>query len=138
MTTTQTAAFLIGFGGPTRATEVRPFILRVLDGRPVPPQRIEEVVHHYEQLGGKSPYNELTLRQGKELRRLLKEQGCAWPVYVGFRHAKPFFEETLAAMASDGIRTAHGIVLAAHQCEASYERYLSAVEQARARVNRAP
>lgn len=133
-----TAVFLIGFGGPTRMAEVRPFIQHVLDGRPVSPQRIEEVVHHYEQLGGKSPYNELTFRQGKALSRLLKEQGCAWPVYIGFRHAKPFFEETLTAMTSDGIRTARSVILAPHQCEASYERYLKAIEEVRAQVRDAP
>lgn len=132
------AVLLIGFGGPTRLAEVRPFIAHVLAGRPVPPERVDEVVHHYERLGGQSPYNELTIRQGKGLSRLLKAAGCAWPVYVGFRHAKPFFEETLEAMASDGIRTARGVILAAHQCEASYERYLVAVEQARAAVTHAP
>ena len=133
-----TAVFLIGFGGPTRTADIRPFILHVLGGRPVPPARIDEVIHHYDRLGGKSPYNELTYRQGKGLSRLLKEQGRAQPVYVGFRHAAPFFEETLAAMASDGIRTARGIILAPHQCESSDERYRIAVEQARATVHSAP
>ena len=133
-----TAVFLIGFGGPTRTAEVRPFIQHVLAGRTVPTERIDEVVHHYELLGGKSPYNELTIRQGKGLSRLLKAQGRAQPVYVGFRHAAPFCEETLAAMASDGVRAARGIILAPHQCESSDERYRIAVEQACAQVRGAP
>ena len=59
---------LIGFGGPTAPDEVRPFLDRVLQGRPVPRERYEEVVHHYELLGGRSPYNDLTMRQAAALR----------------------------------------------------------------------
>ena len=129
---------LIGFGGPTRADDVRPFIRHVLAGRPVAPERIEHVARHYERLGGASPYNELTFRQGKGLSRLLKDAGAPQPVYVGFRHTAPFFEETLQAMAADGIRQARGLILAAHQCEASYDRYVAAVDQARATVHGAP
>src|SRR6266478_2830878 len=54
---------IIGFGGPTSSAEIRPFLDRVLKGRPVPPERYEEVVRHYERLGGRSPYNEITMRQ---------------------------------------------------------------------------
>lgn len=133
-----TAILLIGFGGPTRPEEIRPFIEHVLAGRPVRPERITDVVHHYEQLGGKSPYNALTFQQGKALSRALKETGTAVPVYAGFRHAAPLYEETLQAMAADGVTHARGIILAPHQCEASYDRYVAAVEQARAKVKGAP
>ena len=46
------AVLMIGFGGPTRADEVRPFLDNVLRGRPIPRERYEEVVHHYDLLGG--------------------------------------------------------------------------------------
>ena len=60
---------LIGFGGPTRAEEIRPFLDNMLRGRPIPKERYEEVVHHYELLGGRSPYNELTMRPGRGAAR---------------------------------------------------------------------
>ena len=60
---------LLGFGGPTRPEEIRPFLDRVLQGRPVPPQRYESVVEHYLHIGGKSPFNELTQRQADALAR---------------------------------------------------------------------
>ena len=50
---------LIAFG-PTAPEEIRPFLARVLRGIPIPPERVEEVVHHYEAVGGKSPLNEIT------------------------------------------------------------------------------
>jgi ferrochelatase len=33
------AVLMIGFGGPTRADEVRPFLDNVLRGRPIPRER---------------------------------------------------------------------------------------------------
>ena len=54
------ALFLIGFGGPEKAEDIRPFLDKVLQGRPVTQQRYEEVVKQYEAVGGSSPYNRLT------------------------------------------------------------------------------
>ncbi len=34
----------------------------------MPPERIEEVVCHYEAVGGRSPLNEITFRQARSLR----------------------------------------------------------------------
>ncbi len=73
---------IIGFGGPASSAEIRPFLDRVLKGRPVPPERYEEVVRHYERLGGRSPYNEITMRQAGALRTLLQRQGAPVPVAV--------------------------------------------------------
>ncbi|HNG45834.1 MAG TPA: ferrochelatase, partial [Elusimicrobiota bacterium] len=44
---------LVGFGGPTRAEDIRPFLSNVLRGRPVPPHRVDEVVKQYERIGGR-------------------------------------------------------------------------------------
>src|SRR6185436_1878550 len=52
------AVLLIAFGGPTRPEEIRPFLANVTRGRSIPPERLEEVVHHYEAIGGRSPLNE--------------------------------------------------------------------------------
>jgi protoporphyrin/coproporphyrin ferrochelatase len=62
------AVILIGFGGPTSPAEIRPFLDRVTAGRPIPRERYEEVVHHYEAIGGRSPFNEITARQAAALR----------------------------------------------------------------------
>ena len=64
------AVLLIAFGGPTRPEEIRPFLARVTEGLPIPPQRLEEVAHHYEAVGGRSPLNEITFRQAKALKNL--------------------------------------------------------------------
>ena len=41
-------------------------------GLPVPRERFEAVVHHYEVIGGRSPLNELTARQADGLRALTR------------------------------------------------------------------
>src|SRR5262249_10342828 len=68
------AVFYIGFGGPEKREEIRPFLETVTRGRGIPPARLEEVAHHYEAIGGKSPINEITNRQAEELRKLLNAE----------------------------------------------------------------
>lgn len=128
------AVLLIAFGGPTRPEEIRPFLARVLAGRPVPPERAEEVARHYEAIGGRSPLNELTLRQARALQAVLEREGPGLAVFVGMRNWSPTIDEALSAMAAGGIRRALGIILAPHQTEASWERYQAAVAEARARL----
>jgi ferrochelatase len=128
------AVLLIGFGGPTNMSEVRPFLDNVLRGRPVPPERIEIVVHHYELIGGKSPFNELTFRQARGLEAQLRAEGRALPVYVGMRCWTPYLHQTLQRMMDDGVRRAVGVVMAPQQTDASWGRYEREVTAAREQV----
>ena len=126
------AVLLIAFGGPTGPEEIRPFLTRVTKGIPIPPERIEEVVHHYEAVGGKSPLNEITFRQANALQESLKNRGSPLRVYVGMRNASPFFTETFKRMAADGMTRALGVILSSLRTEASWERYQQNVADARA------
>jgi protoporphyrin/coproporphyrin ferrochelatase len=125
------AILLIAFGGPTSPEEVRPFLDRITKGLSIPPERLEEIAHHYEAVGGKSPLNEITFRQAKALEKILNLEGTKRPVHVGLRNSSPFFSETLAHMARDGIKRALGFILSSHQTEASWERYQQNIADAR-------
>lgn len=125
---------LLAFGGPTRPEEVRPFLASVVKGRGVPPERLEEVASHYDRVGGRSPLNESTFSQAEALRGELARAGMARPVYVGMRNWTPYIVDTLREMATGGVRRAIGIVLAPHRSEASWERYLDAVDSACATI----
>ncbi|OGR90471.1 MAG: ferrochelatase [Elusimicrobia bacterium RIFCSPLOWO2_01_FULL_59_12] len=124
------AVLFVSFGGPDKREDVRPFLESVTRGRGIPPERIEEVARHYEAIGGASPINAITNRQAEGLR----EQLNGTPVYVGNRNWHPFLEVTLREMAAAGIKQAVGFPTAAYRCEASWERYLQAVEAARKKV----
>ncbi len=128
------AVLMIAFGGPTAMDEVRPFLSNVTRGRPIPPERLEAVVHHYELIGGRSPLNELTLRQARALEAELRAHGPALPVYVGMRNWTPYLRETLQRMAVDGVRRAVGVIMSAQQNEAGWGRYQRDVTEAQAQV----
>ncbi len=128
MTLSYDAVLLIAFGGPTCPEEIRPFLARVTQGISIPAARFEEVAHHYEVVGGKSPLNEITFRQATALKNVLNDRV---PVYVGMRNASPFFTETLKKMADDGVKRALGFILSSHRTEASWERYQKNILDAR-------
>jgi ferrochelatase len=119
----------MAYGAPESMADVRPFLDNVLRGYPVPRERYEAVVHHYEVIGGKSPLNELTARQAEGLRRRLAADGMELPVYVGMRFAKPYMFTAIGQMARDGRRRAVGIVLAPYRSEPSFEKYQETVRE---------
>src|SRR5271166_6648564 len=131
------AVLMIGFGGPTRADEVRPFLDNVLRGRPIPRERYEEVAHHYDLLGGRSPYNDLTLRQASALREELTKRNASVPVAVGMRNWEPYIADSMRALADAGARRVLGFIMAAHRSEASFERYQATVNDGRAAMGEA-
>lgn len=124
------AALLLAFGGPTSAEDVRPFLKRVMQGRPFSEDQLEEIARHYEAVGGKSPMNELTLQQGRALEAFLKDQRLSLPVYVGFRHSPPYLHEVLERISFDNVRNVRALILAPHQSEASWNRYERAIQKA--------
>ena len=126
------AILLIAFGGPTCPDEIRPFLARVTQGLPIPPQRLEEVAHHYEAVGGRSPLNEITFRQASALKIALKRTRSQYMSACATRH--PFFSETLKQMADDGVKRALGFILSSHRTEASWERYQKNIADARAEL----
>jgi ferrochelatase len=128
------AVLLIGYGAPERPEDVRPYLAGILHGRRVPPERLEEVAHHYDVFGGRSPLTELTRRQAASLEQTLRARGLPLPVYVGMRNWTPYLHETLAAMRDTGVRRAIGIVMAPHRSHASWEQYQENVVDAQTRV----
>ena len=125
---------LIGFGAPTAGSEVRPFLDRVLAGRPISPARYAEVLRHYEAVGCRSPYNEITMRLAIAVRERLEQMRIHVPVISGFRFMQPFIGDAIQDLMQRGIRRAFAFVLAAHRCEASWDRYLDEVKLVRARL----
>lgn len=125
------SVLIVSFGGPQGPDDVRPFLERVLRGRRVTPERVEEVAHHYELFGGVSPITDLTMRQADGLRERLVAAGRPLPVYVGMRNWHPLLADTLRRMYDDGARHAVGFIAAAHHCYSSCQQYRENVADAR-------
>ncbi|MBV9139931.1 MAG: ferrochelatase [Pseudonocardiales bacterium] len=103
---TSDALLLLSFGGPEGPSEVRPFLENVTRGRGVPPQRLAEVAQHYLHFGGVSPINQCNRTLITAIERALATAGLDLPVYFGNRNWHPMVEDTVAAMAADGVRNA--------------------------------
>ena len=119
---------LIGFGGPEKPEEVRPFLERLTQGMRIPETRLQEVAHHYEATGGFSPYNAHALRLFGKLQQELRAGGVDLPLFLGMRNWRPFLTDTLREIAGKGLCRGLGIILAAHRSDASFGRYVKSVE----------
>ncbi|HUR33883.1 MAG TPA: ferrochelatase [Vicinamibacterales bacterium] len=126
------AVLMISFGGPQGLADIRPFLANVLRGRRVPPERIEEVVGHYEHFGGVSPLTAITMRQAQGLRERLAAAGIDVPVFVGMRNWHPLLPDTLRQMAEAGVTRAIGFISAAQRSYSSCTQYKRNVFDARA------
>lgn len=127
----------MAFGGPNGPADIRPFLERVLKGRRVTPQRIDEVAHHYELFGGVSPITALTERQAAGLSARLAAAGHPLPVYIGMRNWHPLLPDTLRAMHQAGRQHAVGFIAAPHHSYSSCQQYRENVADARAQLREA-
>jgi ferrochelatase len=133
------AVLLVAFGGPTPGccgqrepcpgNEATCFIQSIVGEHPAAQSRVAEVAAHYAQLGGFSPFNDLTYQQAQGVESLLKAQGVHLPVYVGMRHWPPYIRDVLRMMAAQHLDNILAVLLAPHQCFASWEWYQQTVAE---------
>lgn len=131
MTRGKTAILLIGFGGPTRPEEVRPFLKSIVGDSRVPDARLDEVARHYEVIGGKSPFNEITWQQKEALEANLRSKDVPLPVGVAYRHSTPSFQDAFESFRRFGTERVIGLVLASFRSFVSREWYYEKLEDGR-------
>jgi ferrochelatase len=128
------AVLLLSFGGPEGPDDVMPFLHNVMRGRPVRPERLEQVAAHYFEFGGVSPIN----AENRALREAIVDtflgRGRSMPVYWGNRNWDPLLPDTVQAMRADGIRRAAAFVTSAYSSYSSCRQYLDDITRARAAV----
>jgi protoporphyrin/coproporphyrin ferrochelatase len=136
---------IVGFGGPRKSSEIMPFLKQVTRGRNIPEARLQDVVHHYEAIGGSSPYNECVSRFEAKLRTALQkleiagsQRSAALPVFSGMRNWHPFLKDTLTEIKNRALSRALILVLAVHRSEASYDRYVESLKTAQKEAGFAP
>lgn len=117
------AVLLVGFGGPERAEDVMPFLQNVTRGRGVPPERLVEVSHHYQALGGRSPINEQTRDLQHALQAEIDRRGMDLPVLWGNRNWDPFLDGAVSAAAGSGLRRLLAVTTSAYSSYSSCRQY---------------
>ena len=134
MKTDYDALLLVSFGGPEGMDDVIPFLENVLRGRNVPRERMLQVARHYEMFGGVSPINQQNRNLIAALEKELAENGPRLPIYWGNRNWHPLLPDTLASMASDGIKNALAFVTSAYSSYSSCRQYRQNISDAQAAV----
>ncbi len=125
------AVLLVSFGGPEGVAQVMPFLENVLRGRPVPPERMQQVAAHYLELGGVSPINGQNRALLNALAYALEERHMGLPVYWGNRNWHPYLPDVVRAMAADGIRSAAAFVTSAYSSYSGCRQYVEDLARAR-------
>ena len=122
-----TAVVLMASGSPDRLEDVPAYYADIRGGRPIAPERLEELVERYRRLGieDRNPLNEIT-----EATRAALERELGIPVHTGMRHWHPRIAEAAARALGGGARTIVGLVLAPHYSAMSIGAYRRQLEDA--------
>jgi ferrochelatase len=117
------AVLLAGFGGPEGPEDVMPFLRNVTRGRGIPEERLVEVSHHYQALGGSSPINEQNRRLRAALEAELSARGVEVPVLWGNRNWDPFLADVITDAAKTGQVRLLGLATSAYSSYSSCRQY---------------
>ncbi len=117
------AVLLAGFGGPEAPADVMPFLRNVTRGRGIPEERLIEVSHHYEALGGASPINEQNRLLRAALQEELARRGIDLPVLWGNRNWAPYLTDIVRQAHRDGQPRLLGLATSAYSSYSSCRQY---------------
>ncbi len=117
-----TGVLVMSYGTPESLEDVEAYYTHIRRGRPPTPEQLHDLRSRYEAIvGGVFP-----LRQNTDLqvRGLQDQLGGGFRCYQGLKHARPYIEDGVRAMAEDGVQEAVGIVLAPHYSTMSVGSYI--------------
>jgi ferrochelatase len=117
----------MAYGSPERLDDVPAYYADIRGGRPIPPERLEDLVERYRRLGidQGSPLNAITEETRAALERRLEV-----PVYTGMKHWTPRIAEAVERALDGGADTIIGLVLAPHYSPLSIGGYRRQLEEA--------
>ncbi|MEW9104260.1 ferrochelatase [Paenibacillus sp.] len=119
MSKRKVGVLVMSYGTPCSMEEIEPYYTHIRRGNPPSAEQLAELKERYEAIvGGVFPLRENTDRQVAGLQhtldRLTAGMDVQYVCYQGLKHAQPYIEDGVAAMAKDGITEAVSIVLAPH------------------------
>jgi ferrochelatase len=115
---------VMAYGTPASPEDIEPYYTHIRRGRPPTPELLAELTERYAAIGGISP---LAQRTQAQLDGIAAALDAAEPgrfvVRLGQKHAAPFIEDAVAALAADGVESVVGVVLAPHYSGFSVGQY---------------
>lgn len=128
---------VMSYGTPESLEGVEAYYTHIRRGHPPTAEQLEDLTSRYRAIvGGVFPLRENTNRQVAALQRTLDKLAGEgrFVCYQGLKHAAPFIEDGVAAMAADGIERAVGIVLTPQYSVMSVGGYLKRAKDEAAKL----
>jgi len=110
----------MAYGTPATPDDVEAYYTHVRRGRPPTPEQLADLRRRYDAIGGTSPLLARTREQAEGIQAAL---GDGFVVEMGMKHAPPFIEDGVAALAEGGAGRIFGLVLAPHYSALSVGEY---------------
>lgn len=124
---TRVGVLLTAFGGPDCLDAVGPFMCSLM-GREPSEELVERARRKYMAIGGSSPLPGIARGVARALEEQLSADGDI-PVRVGMRYAKPFIADSLADLASLGVRRVVTVSLSPFESKVASGAYREAVAE---------
>lgn len=127
---------VMSYGTPKSLEDVEAYYTHIRRGNPPSAEQLEDLTNRYRSIvGGVFPLRENTNSQVTALQMKLDELAGkgTFVCYQGLKHAEPYIEDGVAAMAADGIVEAVGIVLTPQYSVMSVGGYLKRAQEEAAR-----
>ena len=117
---------VMAYGTPASPDDVEAYYTHIRRGRPPTPELLRDLQARYDAIGGTSPLAARTEAQRAGLQRALDAVAPGrFRVALGQKHAAPFIEDAVAALADAGATSLVGLVLAPHYSALSVGEYLA-------------
>lgn len=124
----------MAYGTPANAADVEAFYTDIRRGHPPTVEQLADLQRRYAAIGGISPLAERTTAQISVIQKALDViVPTHFSVAFGAKHSRPRIEETVDALADNGVSAIVGVVLAPHYSEMSVGEYIA---RARERAGR--
>lgn len=131
--TTTIGVLVMSYGTPESLDQIESYYTHIRRGHAPSKEQLQELTDRYEAIvGGVFPLRANTDNQVAALQATLNQmnpyQDKRFVCYQGLKHASPFIEDGVEAMAKDEIKEAIGIVLAPHYSVMSIGGYIKRAE----------
>ena len=122
--TPRTGVLVMAYGTPASPDDIEAYYTHIRRGRPPTEELLAELVGRYDAIGGISPLAQRTAAQVDAIRGALDElEPGRFVVGLGQKHASPFIEDGVRALADLGVDHIVGLVLAPHYSGFSVGQY---------------
>jgi ferrochelatase len=106
-----TGVLVMAYGTPATLDDVDAYYTHIRGGRTPAAELVADLRRRYEAIGGTSPLLDITRAQARGIQQAL---GDGFVVELGMKHAPPFIEEGVGALARRGVRAIVAVALAPH------------------------